>query len=128
MKSIPRPGCPKSHAATSNPSSADPELCSIFCSDKIPTPANGQSGNNWTRIDDGRVDAAWSSANSELDQSRRKQLVIDGQKALADTVPVIPLDSVPDVFVYNTSALAGPIGHNPVFGPWVNMNSWHITG
>ena len=109
---------------TSNPSSADPELCSIFCSSKIPSPANGESGNNWTRINDSKLDEKWGAANSELDPGRRKQLVVDGQKALADTVPAIPLESFPDIVIRNTAVVAGPVGHNPVFGPWVNMNQW----
>ena len=51
--------------------------------------------------------------------------MVDGQKALADTVPAIPLESFPDIVVRNTSVVAGPVGHNPVFGPWVNMNYWY---
>ena len=104
----------------------DPGLCNIFCSFNIPTSANGNVGNNWTRVNDKAVDAAWDAAAKELDTAKRRSLTIEGQKALSDVVPAIPLDPFPDVVISNTRTVGGPVGHNFVFGPFVNMNEFFV--
>jgi peptide/nickel transport system substrate-binding protein len=105
------------------PPSTDPGICSTFCSENIPTTAN-PSGQNWTRLASPAIDTPWKAQDKELDEGKRKDLVEQGQKALADELPGLPIDPFPDVIIYNSAKIRGPVGHNFAFGPWVNANEW----
>jgi peptide/nickel transport system substrate-binding protein len=108
------------------PPSTDPGICSTFCSENIPTAANA-SGQNWTRLASDKIDTPWKAVDKELDETKRKDQVIQGQKALADELPGLPVDPFPDVLIYNSAKLHGPIDHNFAFGPFVNVNEWWCT-
>jgi peptide/nickel transport system substrate-binding protein len=108
------------------PPSTDPGICSTFCSENIPTAANA-SGQNWTRLASPAIDAPWKAVDKELDETKRKDQVIQGQKALADELPGLPVDPFPDVLIYNSAKLHGAIDHNFAFGPFVNVNEWWCT-
>lgn len=110
------------------PLSTDPELCSTQCSKNIPSAANGGSGNNWTRLESPVLDQTWQAVDAELDEGKRKELVQRGQDAIAEEVPAIPVDPFPDVVIWNTKTIKGPVGHNFVFGPWWNSNEWWCEG
>ena len=103
-----------------------PGICSTFCSENIPTTEN-PSGQNWTRLESDAIDEAWRAVDSELDEDARKDLVDAGHAALAEEVPGLPIDPFPDIHVYNSDVLNGPIGHNVVYGPWWNVNEWWCT-
>jgi peptide/nickel transport system substrate-binding protein len=109
------------------PASTDPGICSTFCSENIPTTAN-PSGQNWTRLASPAIDTPWKQVDKELDETKRKDLVEAGQKALADELPGLPIDPFPDILIYNSAKLNGPIDHNFAFGPFANMNEWWCTG
>ena len=109
------------------PSSTDPGLCSVFCSASIPT-TEKPSGTNWTRLSDPKIDEGFTKADQELDEAARKKLVDQGHAAIAEGVPGIPIDPFPDIIVYNTAKIQGPVGHNFVYGPWYNVHEWSCTG
>lgn len=109
------------------PASTDPGICSTFCSENIPTKDN-PSGQNWTRLASPDIDTPWKAVDKELDNTKRKDDVNKGQQALADNLPGLPIDPFPDVLIYNSAKLNGPIDHNFAFGPFVNMNLWWCTG
>lgn len=106
----------------------DPGLCFLFCSKNIPTQANGFSGMNVMRISSGVLDKAWSDADKELDMDKRNEMIQKGQRALADEVPAIPIDPLPDVGVWNGRKLRGPIGDNPTYGMFWNIYRWSARG
>jgi len=109
------------------PSSTDPAQCQNFCTSSIPT-KDKPSGTNWTRLSDPSIDKPFTAADLELDEAKRKDLTDQGQAALAEGVPGLPIDPFPDVIIYNSTKLKGPIGHNFVFGPWYNVNEWSCAG
>lgn len=109
------------------PPSTDPGICATFCSKNIPT-TDAPNGQNWTRLASDKIDEPWLAADSELDEEARLALVEAGHQALADEVPGLPIDPFPDIFVYNSEVLNGPLGHNVVYGPFWNMNEWWCTG
>lgn len=113
-------------ALVASVSTFDPGLCSLLCSDNIPTEANGFSGQNVMRIASRALDRAWSGADKELDVGRRNEMIRDGQRALADEVPAIPIDPLPDVGVWNRTKLRGPIGDNPTYGMFWNIHLWSV--
>ena len=106
------------------PASTDPGLCKTFCSQFIPTQANGFLGGDITRVTSATIDAAWTAVTGELDQSKRVQLVHHGQQALADEVPVLPLHGLVDVVAYNSAKVGGPVTFNPT-DPFFNLEEWY---
>lgn len=109
------------------PPSPDPGICNVFCSKNIPTTAS-PNGQNWTRLASDAIDEPWLAQDVELDVDKRKELVDEGQAALAEEVPAIPVDPFPDVIIYNSAKLNGPIDHQLSFSPFHNMNLWWCTG
>ena len=111
------------------PASADPGLCVILCSKNIPSAANGNSGQNNVRVNDPKVDKAFSDLDVTTDKDKRISLHKDGQQALADIAASLPLDPFPDIIIYNTAKIGGPVVHNPtVAGAFANMNEWFLKG
>jgi peptide/nickel transport system substrate-binding protein len=108
------------------PPSTDPGICSTFCSKNIPT-TEAPNGQNWTRLASDAIDEPWLAVDTTLDEDARKDLVDKGQQALADELPGLPIDPFPDIFVYNTAKLNGPLGNNVIYGPFWNMNTWWCT-
>jgi peptide/nickel transport system substrate-binding protein len=122
-----------------SPPDDDVAQCSLWCSKNIPRPAGasvvgsavlaGGTGGNFDRISDTTLDRLWTDADSNLDQNARLQDAVQGQAALADLVPAIPLVAIPDVLVINTSQLAvegGQFLHNFVTGPYTYLNTWFL--
>jgi peptide/nickel transport system substrate-binding protein len=105
---------------------SDPGLCNLLCSDNIPTEANDFSGQNVMRISSAELDRTWGDADKELDVAKRNELIREGQRALADDVPAIPIDPLPDVGVWNGRKLGGPIGDNPTYGMFWNLYLWTV--
>jgi peptide/nickel transport system substrate-binding protein len=105
----------------------DPGLCPVFCTKNIPTAANGNVGQNWFRLNDTSLDV-WDRVDQALDNDERKQLAEQGQDALSEAVPAIPIDPFPDVIIYNTSVIHGDIQHNTTYGPFDNIETWWCTG
>jgi peptide/nickel transport system substrate-binding protein len=110
-----------------SPASTDPSLCSLFCSENIPT-AQSPNGQNFTRLNSKALDDAWHAVQTTLDEGKRKELVDEGQQAIADEVPAIPLDPLENILVYNTAKIHGAGGSNVVYGPFAELNEWWCTG
>jgi peptide/nickel transport system substrate-binding protein len=125
------------------PSDDDVAQCNLWCSKNIPKPeapasASGAgasaavaagTGTNFDRISDPALDRLWTDADTNLDQNARLQDAVQGQAALADLVPAIPLVAIPDVLVTNSSKLAvegGQFLHNFVTGPYTYLNTWFL--
>jgi peptide/nickel transport system substrate-binding protein len=106
----------------------DPGLCFLFCSDNIPTETNNFSGMNVMRISSGVLNKAWSDADKQLDVDKRNEMIQAGQQAVADEVPAIPIDPLPDVGVWNGRKLGGPISDNPTYGMFWNIYRWSARG
>jgi len=102
-----------------------PGQCNLFCAKNIPTAANGNSGNNWTRTDVKALDAPLEDLDKNLDEAVQKE---DGKKAdqlQAENLVSLPLDPLPDILIWSDKVV-GPIGDNPVLGPFQNSNLWGI--
>ena len=104
----------------------DPSLCGIFCSANIPTKKNGFVGNNWTRLTSAAIDTPWTAVDAELDATARTISVKEGQNALAAEAVSIPLYQKPNIFVWNTAQIGGPLQDNPTLGPFFNLNLWYL--
>ncbi|MFO7589271.1 MAG: ABC transporter substrate-binding protein [Acidimicrobiia bacterium] len=106
----------------------DPGLCIVFCATNIPTKKNGFVGQNWTRTDDPTIDETWGAVDVTLDTAARAEAAKAGQAALADYLVAIPLYQKPNVFVWDSAKIDGPLVDNPTLGPFFNMNLWTLNG
>jgi peptide/nickel transport system substrate-binding protein len=108
------------------PPDNDPNFCTTWCTKNIPSAANNNSGQNWTRLANVKaIDDPWTAVDSELDNSKRLDEVHAGSQALADNVPGLPVDPFPDIIVVNTAKVGGPITHDFAYGPWWNLQEWY---
>jgi peptide/nickel transport system substrate-binding protein len=103
----------------------DPGNCTLFCAKNIPTDANGNSGNNWTRTDVKKIDSLLNTVDSELNASKREKAAKDSDAAVADDVASLPIDPLPNILLWKKTVL-GPVDENPIQGPFFNLNEWGI--
>ena len=111
------------------PADNDPGLCVTFCSKNIPTAANGNSGQNWDRINDPNLDKFWGPVDTTLDQNTRISDAQMGETTLAEDMPMLPLDPFPDIIVINSDKLGtqqGTFQHNFSYGPFTYLNYWFL--
>jgi peptide/nickel transport system substrate-binding protein len=111
------------------PSDADLAQCALWCTSNIPTVTASRGSQNYDRIVDANLDHIWQDADNNLDADARVQDAIQGQAALADLVPALPIVVVPDVLLVKTATLAqegGNFQHNFVFGPFIYANKWYL--
>jgi peptide/nickel transport system substrate-binding protein len=104
-----------------------PGTCNLWCAKNIPSDANGNSGQNWTRTNIPEVDPLLETLDSSLDQDARAEAGKAADKILAENVVAIPLDPLPNILIWSDNVL-GPVSDNPILGPWWNLNELGIAG
>jgi peptide/nickel transport system substrate-binding protein len=106
--------------------SFSPTNCNIQCSQDIPTAANKFSGQNWGRINVPELTTLYTKVDDELDESAR---MADNKKAdpiAADNNVALPIDPLPNILLWSKK-IAGPVGDNPIMGPFFNSNLWGLS-
>ena len=104
-------------------------MCSNFCTLSIPTTANGNSGQDYTRYNDAAVTTKIKGLDTELLATKAKADLADIMSSLVEAVPSLPVDPLPQVFVVNTAKVGGFLqAGNPIYGPFVNLNEWYCKG
>jgi peptide/nickel transport system substrate-binding protein len=103
----------------------EPGACTLFCSKNIPTEANGNTGQNWTRTNVPAVESDLEQLDTQLDQAKREEAGKTAMKGLAEDVASLPLDPLPNILLWSKKVV-GPIQDNPVMGPFFNMNEWGV--
>ena len=106
------------------PTSTEPNACTRFCSNAIPTDTNRYQGGNFFRISSPELDAAWSAVAREVDAAKRVQLVRRAQEILAEEVPVLPISPVLDIVIFNSAKVGGPVSADPG-GIFSRINEWY---
>ncbi|GGR27496.1 ABC transporter substrate-binding protein [Agromyces mediolanus] len=105
----------------------DPTLSSSFGSANIPSEANGFSGINFYRVDVPELDPLLAEIDSELDVDARVAASQEADAIIAEEVPSIPIDTVPNVLLWSEK-VGGPLSINPVEGPFWNLAAWGLAG
>ncbi|MDF0513915.1 ABC transporter substrate-binding protein [Agromyces sp. H3Y2-19a] len=105
----------------------EPTLSASFTSTNIPSEANGYSGINFFRADIPELDGLLAQVDDELDQDARVAASIEADRLIAEEVPSIPIDTVPNVLLWNQK-VGGPLSINPVEGPFWNLAAWGLAG
>jgi peptide/nickel transport system substrate-binding protein len=102
-----------------------PSLSSLFTSKNIPSDANKQSGQNWTRTNIAGLDEKLAASDAELDETKRIVISKEIDKLLAADATSIPLDPLPNIMLWSKK-VTGP-SDNAVLGPFWNMNTWTVA-
>jgi peptide/nickel transport system substrate-binding protein len=103
----------------------DPADCALFCSQNIPTPANGNSGQNWQRVNIPAVDPLLKQVDQGLDLSSRSTADKQAMKILADNNVALPIDPLPNILLWS-KRIVGDINDNPIYSMFVNLNTWGL--
>ncbi|KNY05117.1 ABC transporter substrate-binding protein [Microbacterium sp. GCS4] len=105
----------------------DPTLSSTFSSVNIPSEANGFSGINFYRADIAGLDDLLAQVDTEVDQDARIEVSKQADALIAENVPSLPLDVVPNVLLWSEK-VGGPLQINPIEGPFWNLAEWGLAG
>lgn len=106
--------------------SLDPGLCVLFCSKNIPSEENEFSGQNWQRVNIPEADPLMETLDVSLDNAERAEAGKQADAILAENMISLPLDPLPNILIWSDSVV-GPIGDNPVMGPFYNIDQWGVT-
>ncbi len=102
-----------------------PGLCSEFCTENIPGPANQNSGGNWSRVSVPAADTQMRIVDTSLDDHARKVAAAKADDILADENVTLPIDPLPDILIWNEKVV-GPVSDNPIEGMFWNIDQWGI--
>ena len=105
----------------------DPTLSATFSSINIPSEANGFSGINFYRTNIPGLDDLLGQVDSEIDTDARIAVSHEADALIAENVPSLPLDTVPNVLLWSDT-VGGPLQINPVEGPFWNLAEWGLAG
>ncbi len=101
---------------------ADPELTLFFASDRTPP-----AGRNINFVTDRGLDSLLYASDREIDQAKRRTLLVQVQQRLADLAPEIPLYNVTRVDGVPTT-LKGFKGNPTNTGVFWNVYEWEVVG
>ncbi len=102
-----------------------PGLSTIFLSTNIPSDANNNSGQNWTRTNIDGLDPLLTTVDTETDPAKRAAAAKSADDLLAKNVASLPLDPLPNIGFYGDK-ISGDFSVNVVQGPWWNINTWTV--
>src|SRR5439155_6927492 len=90
--------------------SVDPSVTSTFSCSAIPTAKNGYAGGNWSHWCNAQADRLMTASDRELDTQRRLQDFNQLYALEAKDFVALPLYVLPNVGVWRTDKIAGPVG------------------
>jgi peptide/nickel transport system substrate-binding protein len=105
--------------------SLEPSLCAILCSQNIPSDANAFSGQNWQRVALPDLDPELERVDAELDEAARAEAQQAADAIMAENAIAFPLDPLPNILLWAESVV-GPVGDNPILGPFHNAHLWGV--
>ena len=103
--------------------SLEPGLCAIMCSKNIPTAANNNTGQNWTRSNVKGLDKPLGVVDSSSNDAARIKAAKAADKLMADAVVSLPLDPLPNTSLWSKK-LKGPKPDDPILAMFYNLASW----
>ncbi len=101
----------------------DPGLCTVFCSQNIPSAANGNSGENWTRTNIASLDPLLQQVDTSTDDATRIAASKGADRILAAQQVTLPLDPLPNIAIWS-KRISGVQGDNPIYAMFWNLNRW----
>ena len=105
----------------------DPGLCVILCSSNVPSKANDQSGQNYTRTDDPAARHVLKTVDQSSDDAVRDQNQTQADDLMAQQQVTLPLDPLPNIAIWSDK-IQGNLSDNPILAMFWNMNTWQLQG
>jgi peptide/nickel transport system substrate-binding protein len=107
----------------------DPDVSGTFKSDQIPTQGNGFGGANWDHWRNTQADQLMTQAGQELDANKRAQLTQQLATLLAQDLPMLPVDVLPNIAAWRTDKIAGvdPNDLSSPYGFFFGMSTWYAA-
>jgi peptide/nickel transport system substrate-binding protein len=102
-----------------------PGLCSVMCTQNIPTPANQYTGNNTTRTAIPANDKLLVQVDNNLDPKVQMEDAAKADDIMAQDDVSLPLDPLPDILIWSDKVV-GPIVDNPIEGMFWNIDQWGL--
>jgi len=103
----------------------NPGLSTTQSSINIPSPANNNSGNNWTRTNVPGLDDLLKTVDTETDDAKRADAAKKADDLMAADQVSLPLDPLPNIGFYG-DRISGDFNINVLGGPWWNVSAWSI--
>ena len=103
----------------------EPGLCSIMCSANIPSDANGNVGQNWTRSNVDGLDAPLETVDSSIVESERVAASKKADRLMGEAVVSLPFDPMPNILLWSKK-IVGPVVDNPLLSMFANIDQWGI--
>ena len=106
----------------------EPSLCVIMCSDQIPSKANDNSGQNYTRTNIPEIDPLLTAVDQNSDDAARNVAQSQADVIMAAQQVTLPIDPLPNIAIWNNKITAPNLSDNPILGMFWNMNTWQLQG
>lgn len=106
--------------------SLEPSLCTIMCSANIPSAANDQSGQNWTRTNIPAVDPLLATVDSSEDRQTRIDASKQADVLLGENMASLPIDPLPNIGLWS-KRITGVQGDNPILAIFWNLSEWDLA-
>jgi peptide/nickel transport system substrate-binding protein len=103
-----------------------PGQCNLFCAENIPSEANENAGQNWTRTNIPEAEDALQRGDSELDEEAQKEAGKEADRILAEANTSLPIDPLPNIIIWKDS-VTGDVSDNPILGPFHNLHQLGVT-
>jgi peptide/nickel transport system substrate-binding protein len=103
----------------------NPGLSTTQSSINIPSPANNNSGQNWTRTNVPGLDDLLKIVDTETDDAKRADAAKKADDLMAADMVTLPLDPLPNMGFYGDK-INGDFSINVIKGPWWNVADWSI--
>jgi len=104
-----------------------PSSCSIFCSKNIPSDANGNAGQNWTRTDIPELDTQLELIDTSVDVTKRGAATKAADKLEAENMVSLPLDPLPTIGLVSEKIQAPEISDNAILSVFWNLADWSVN-
>ncbi len=106
--------------------SLEPGLCTIMCSSAIPSAANKQSGQNWTRTNIPAVDPLLETVETSENRQERIDASKQADRILGENMASLPLDPLPNIGMWS-DRITGVKGDNPLLAIFWNLYEWDLA-
>ena len=104
----------------------NPGLSTTQSSINIPSPANNNSGQNWTRTNVPGLDDLLKTVDTETDDAKRADAAKKADDLMAADMVTLPLDPLPNMGFYGDK-ISGDFSINVIQGPWWNVAQWSVN-
>ena len=105
--------------------SLEPGLCSIMCSTGIPSKANDQSGQNWTRTNIAALDPLLELVDSSSNRPERIAASKEADRIMGENMVSLPIDPLPNIGIWS-DRIEGAVTDNPIFSIFWNLDQWSL--